>query len=110
MTKEERRAYNRDYYARNRNQILEARKELYKSNPEYQEMLKENASKWYQDNKEHSNNAKKEYRKRQYVKNKTSEYNSLYYKKNKATINKKRKTIRKKVRTIVNNGGVGSEV
>jgi hypothetical protein len=78
MTKEERRAYNRDYYARNRNQILEERKELYKTNQDYKEAIIENARKWYKDNKVRSEERKKEYRSQKYVKDKISEYNSSY--------------------------------
>lgn len=110
MTKEERRAYNRDYYARNRNQILEERKELYKTNQDYKEAIIENAKKWYKDNKVRSEERKKEYRSQKYVKDKISEYNSSYYKKNKASISKRRKAVRREVKTIVNKGGASDEI
>jgi hypothetical protein len=109
MTKEERRKYMREYYARNRERILAEKKELYATDKEYKEKTLENANQWYNDNKERYKKNKKEYFKRKDIKERISEYNASYYVKNKKEITKKRKEKREEIKTV-GKGGVIYEV
>ncbi len=63
-SKEKRREYRREYYAKNRESILASSRERCKQDPDLRRRRRESSQRWREANREHNNAYNREYRKR----------------------------------------------
>ena len=89
MTKEERRAYSREYYRKNREKILAEYREKYANDESFRKAKINSAEIYNETNKDKIKERKSKYYEKK--KDKFREYFDEYYTQNKDTINGKRK-------------------